>query len=257
MQKGKAEELPPAGALRCCPSSEGYRLPPQSLLLSSHSPAPQSNQQHAAALSGPWVSALYYSAAQCLPTPTAKSASATTLLLIPRVQLICPSLVPAVPTARPRTCSPELMLHLTLPYLGFLTNTSSTEHSREKGGERVSPWQHGPAQHKGMRTGHTLPLNPKTNAPGTTTAHKWQTQEQEGATTATTSCLLNPQPEPSLDTQRDLQPSVPVSRASLRKERDWEVPVRGCQSSASSISRSLPGSHAGVLGGSTWGGGCL
>ena len=58
-------------------------------------------------------------------------------------------------------------------------------------------------------------------------------------------------------TRRDLRPSVPVSRASLRKERDWEVPVRGCQSSASSNSRSLPGSHAGVVGGSRGCGGCL
>lgn len=176
MRKGKAEEPPPAGALRCCPSSAGHGLPPQSPLLSSHSPAPQSNQQHAASLPGPYspsgFSTLYSSTAQCLPTPTARSASATTLPLAPRVQFNCPSSVPAVPTALPGTCSPELMLRLTLPYLGFLTNTSSTEHSGEKGGQRVSGQQHGPTQREGMRTGHPLPLNPKTNAPGTTTAHR-------------------------------------------------------------------------------------
>lgn len=34
----------------------------------------------------------------------------------------------------------------------------------------------------------------------------------------------------------DLLKSVPVSWARMRKERDWVVPVRGCQSSVSSIS---------------------
>lgn len=37
----------------------------------------------------------------------------------------------------------------------------------------------------------------------------------------------------------DLLKSVPVSWARMRKERDWVVPVRGCQSWVSSISRFL------------------
>lgn len=37
----------------------------------------------------------------------------------------------------------------------------------------------------------------------------------------------------------DLLKSVPVSWARMRKERDWVVPVRGCQSSVSWISRFL------------------
>lgn len=39
--------------------------------------------------------------------------------------------------------------------------------------------------------------------------------------------------------------SVPVSWARIRKERDWEVPVRGCQSSVSSIKRFLLASLSG------------
>lgn len=39
--------------------------------------------------------------------------------------------------------------------------------------------------------------------------------------------------------------SVPVIWARIRKERDWEVPVRGCQSSVSSIRRFLLASLSG------------
>jgi len=52
---------------------------------------------------------------------------------------------------------------LPTPYLGFLTGSSSwssTERSREKGGDRVSRRQHGPTQHKGLRTGHPSLLPP-------------------------------------------------------------------------------------------------
>ena len=189
------------------------------------------------------------------------------------MQLNHPGAVPAVPTGldiQPR----NLCLHP--PYLGFLINTSSssTECSREKGGDRVSRRQHGPTQHKGLRTGHPSllpphqhpghhrvpthgpqhtqgPHSPTRPAPNTgiTRGHHGHSPVPPRPTAADGS--MQPQ------TRRDLRPSVPVSRASLRKERDWEVPVRGCQSSASSNSRSLPGSHAGVVGGSRGCGGCL
>lgn len=56
---------------------------------------------------------------------------------------------------------------------------------------------------------------------------KWETQLLWEESTALTGCGLN---------VSDLLKSVPVSWARIRKERDWVVPVRGCQSSVSSIS---------------------
>ena len=155
---------------------------------------------------------------------------------------------------------------LPTPYLGFLTGSSSwssTERSREKGGDSQSaaarphaaqrvedraplPASPTPAPWAPLYV-HTWPIahsgfHGPTLIAGITRGHHSHSLESAQPTTAGSS--MQPQ------TRRDLQrPSVPVSRASLRKERDWEVPVRGCQSSASSISRSLPGSHAGVPGG--------
>lgn len=56
---------------------------------------------------------------------------------------------------------------------------------------------------------------------------KWETQLLWEEYTALIGCGLN---------VSDLLKSVPVSWARIRKERDWVVPVRGCQSSVSSIS---------------------
>lgn len=65
-------------------------------------------------------------------------------------------------------------------------------------------------------------------------------QEQPSFTRlALTSRQIWPQPSTGSimpGSSPDLLKSVPVSWARMRKERDWVVPVRGCQSSVSSIS---------------------
>lgn len=66
-----------------------------------------------------------------------------------------------------------------------------------------------------------------------------QSQRQSRAAGQPTPGVLSISPHVPGPRGRHLLNSVPVSWARMWKERDWVVPVRGCQSSVSSISRFL------------------
>ena len=116
------------------------------------------------------------------------------------MQLNHPGAVPAVPTGldiQPR----NLCLHP--PYLGFLINTSSssTECSREKGGDSQSAAAR-PHTAQRVEDRAPLPASPTPRAllgtPGTT--HTWPTHQQHRTATAAARCHLDPQ-----------QPTAPCS----------------------------------------------